>query len=1086
MTPVLIGRDHPAARLRADIERATQSHGGLVLVTGEAGIGKTSLVTEAAGTARDLGALVLTGTCWSSGSAPGYWPWVQVVRGLRRALGEDALAAAQEAAGSSLSVLLGEARPLDDPSSAFRVYDAVTTALVTVSQDRPVMVVLDDLHWSDSASLKLLEFAAGHAWFERLLLVGTYRDAEVETEGHPLRTEFAPLTAKAGTLALTGLDTAGTGELITRVAGRAPDPELAAEVWRRTGGNPFFVEQTARLWAGGGSVSAIAPGVREAVRHRLDLLPPAVAALLGTAAVLGREFHRQVLAAVAGDPVAHVDRLLGQAVTARLVASLGGGRFGFAHDLVRETLQEAFDETEAGARHAAVVTAVEAAPSLADKLLLSDLARHAHLAGDAVPAEAAVRIMQEAARDAAGRLAYDEQLTHLRRAEACARRLSDPAGRVLVLLDLADACDHFGESAEARTRYDEATALAREQGDAELLARVALTCYGHAHHTDPAGADAAIQLLREAYTAVVGPAGADRRPERLAQDLSIRTAVLARRHEDDEALGFSLWARHHSIWGPGTAAERLALIEELILIARRRGDADGEMFARALRWVALLELGDPRTLDAYHTYVAFCEKQDLPRAGVSAAIDQSIVTGLLGRFTQSESFLAESLAFGERTGLHDHFTALLEHHRWTLALLQGRADDAARIARTVERHHPCPRLLAGITAIEASGTAVARGLGRLDPPPGAEDTAGERLVQRARDTEAAVAHARELLGRGAEPDRGFLPLRLRFQAQAAAASGDPELIGEALRALEPFEGQWAVSLFGWDVSGPIAHWTAVCEAALGHWEAAAEGFERAHRSAERLTARPWSVEARSRLAEVRIASGADAAKLLEEVEREAAELGMRHVVRRVAGLRAAAPAGAHQQVADEQLPSYRYEFRPDGPVWNLTYEGTTVHLPDAKGLRDLRTLLSRPGTDIPAVQLLAPAGGAEVVAAGSLGGDAVLDEEAKRQYRRRLERLDEEIDRAAAAGDSGRAAEYDRERAALLDELRLAAGLGGRARRLGDEAERARKAVTARIRDTLRRIDARHPALGEHLRGAVSTGLTCAYRPGGAVPDWRL
>jgi hypothetical protein len=172
-------------------------------------------------------------------------------------------------------------------------------------------------------------------------------------------------------------------------------------------------------------------------------------------------------------------------------------------------------------------------------------------------------------------------------------------------------------------------------------------------------------------------------------------------------------------------------------------------------------------------------------------------------------------------------------------------------------------------------------------------------------------------------------------------------------------------------------------------------------------------------------------------------------------------------------------------VWRLVYAGTVTHLPDAKGLHDLRLLLSRPGVDVPAVELLDPVAGPELVAARRLGGDPILDDEAKARYRRHLQRLDDEIDRAAARGDDRKVAALDVERTALLAELRAAAGLAGRTRRLGDEAERARKAVTARIRDTLRRLDDRHPALAAHLRATVSTGSSCRYLPEEPVP-WRL
>jgi hypothetical protein len=175
------------------------------------------------------------------------------------------------------------------------------------------------------------------------------------------------------------------------------------------------------------------------------------------------------------------------------------------------------------------------------------------------------------------------------------------------------------------------------------------------------------------------------------------------------------------------------------------------------------------------------------------------------------------------------------------------------------------------------------------------------------------------------------------------------------------------------------------------------------------------------------------------------------------------------------------EFRRVGEVWELTMAGRTAHLPDAKGLRDLHTLISLPGKDIPVVELLNPEGGELVVAARRMGGDAVLDDAAKASYRRRLAELDEEIDRAV---DDHRVERLDKEREALLDELRSAAGLAGRSRKLGDESERARKTVTARIRDTLRKLDAAHPELAAHLRASVSTGLTCRYQPEHKI-TWR-
>ena len=159
-------------------------------------------------------------------------------------------------------------------------------------------------------------------------------------------------------------------------------------------------------------------------------------------------------------------------------------------------------------------------------------------------------------------------------------------------------------------------------------------------------------------------------------------------------------------------------------------------------------------------------------------------------------------------------------------------------------------------------------------------------------------------------------------------------------------------------------------------------------------------------------------------------------------------------------------FRFDGASWELTYEDTQVHLPDAKGLRDLATLVAAPGTTVHVLDLV----GSEE----RLGADPVLDEQARSSYRRRLAELDAELEEAQ---DWARAERATAEREALIRELTAAAGLGGRSRRLGDVTERARKTVTARIRDALRRIEPAHPALGEHLRATVTTGTSCGYAP---------
>ncbi|AIJ23444.1 ATPase-like protein [Amycolatopsis methanolica 239] len=1043
LEPALIGRDHPAGLLRAEIGRAVDSHGGLVLVTGEPGIGKTTLVTGAADEARRLGALVLGGACWDSGSAPGYWPWVQVLRGLRRTATAQEWVAVEREAGGGLAVLLGEADPRETPDG-FRLYDAVTSALVTASHSRPVVVALDDLHWADSASLRLLEFAAGHTWFERLLLIGTYRDAEVEVADHPLRPLLSSLVAKARTITLTGLAPDEVGRLIARTVGETPGQDVVAEVYRRTGGNPFFVEQAARLWHSGGSVTAIAPGVRDAVRRRLSLLPEPVVRLLTTAAVLGQQFHRQVLAAVAAIPAAPADRLLDQAVSARLVTVRGGGRFAFAHDLVRETLYDSLGEDEARERHAAVVTALEGTPALADRILPAEAARHAYLAGPLVPPSRAVDLLVAAGRAASGRMAFEEAIGHFRRAAGIA---GEPRRRVLVLLELGGELHHFDETAEGWAVFEEAGAQTRALGDAELLARVALTAYRWGD--DAERADLKTGLMAEAHRALIGPGEAERPLGDRAREVIVQLGRLAREDGDDEALGFSLSTLHDSIWGLGTAAEREALMAELAEVAHRSGDTETEQYATSLRWVALLELADPRYFDQMRAFVTLAERGDSRRMQFGAQIDQSILAGFQGRFADAEALFDGVLSTPEQVH-HSHFLPMLRHHRWSLLLQQGRFDELAEFHASLgPGDHPYPGLLEATTAAQRGDMAAAAGY---------------------------------LAGLGERPPfpRSYLPMFLRLQAQTAAGTGDARLAERAREAMLPYDGQWLVSVFGFEISGPVTLWLGKLAAAGRSWDEALARYRAAERSAESMRARPWVLEARLARAAALLDRAApgderEAAALLDAVAAEAAELGLRHVPERVRRLRAR---------RDE--PAATGEFRFTGTTWTLALAGRTVHLPDAKGLRDLHFLLSRPGTDVPAVRLLDPAGGEVVVAARRLGGDEVLDDTAKAAYRRRLAVLDDEIDAAAARGDDDRAARLDSERAALLAELRAAAGLGGRTRRLGDEAERARKTVTARIRDTLRRLDGRHPQLAEHLRATVSTGASCRYDPGDPGITWRF
>ncbi|MFE9649723.1 ATP-binding protein [Streptomyces sp. NPDC006365] len=194
------------------------------------------------------------------------------------------------------------------------------------------------------------------------------------------------------------------------------------------------------------------------------------------------------------------------------------------------------------------------------------------------------------------------------------------------------------------------------------------------------------------------------------------------------------------------------------------------------------------------------------------------------------------------------------------------------------------------------------------------------------------------------------------------------------------------------------------------------------------------------------------------------------------GSAAAGPADAGRVSRTEPTPPERARnvFRLEGSVWTAAFDGVTVRLPDAKGLHDLSVLLSRPGREVHCTELMGAA-----VEQSDTG--PVIDSQARREYEARIVELQADLKEAEEFGDTGRVEAARTEMEFLLAELTAATGLGGRDRRGGGNADRARSAVTQRIRAVLRRLDALHPALARHLRAAVSTGTWCAYRPDAPV-----
>ena len=244
MTTPFVGRAGELAALTADLDAAVGGRGGVVLVAGEPGIGKTRLAEELAARATARGAVVLWGRCWEGAGAPSFWPWVQVVRGYVQVQADDPASLRHDLGAGAADIAqlvpavhdcipdLPAPPPLEPEAARFRLFDSLAGFLRTAAARRPLLLVLDDLHWADVPSLALLRFMSRELEGTGPLVVGSYRPSEVG-QGHPLLAAVADLTrGQHRWLLLGGLGQRDVASFVAMVAGAEPSEELAAEVYR--------------------------------------------------------------------------------------------------------------------------------------------------------------------------------------------------------------------------------------------------------------------------------------------------------------------------------------------------------------------------------------------------------------------------------------------------------------------------------------------------------------------------------------------------------------------------------------------------------------------------------------------------------------------------------------------------------------------------------------------------------------------------------------------------------------------------------------------------------------------------------------
>lgn len=375
---VFVGREKELERLRKAFDEAFAGRGGVVMLTGEPGIGKTRTAQELETYARMRGAQVLWGRTHETGGAPPFWPWVQVGRAYRTAIDTSLLREEMTLSGWELVRLFPELRELpgfseprqeDDPEYArFRLFDAYSRFLSSASTRNPLVVVLDDLHWADRPTLQLLQHLARDLGHMRALVLGTYRDTDL-VRTHPLSETLAALNREGAfeRVNLRGLGRAEVRSYIAAATNIDPSPSLAARIYEETEGNPFFLSEVVNLMTEEGTLGKepvsdirLPEGVKEALGRRLDRLSLEANELLKIAAVAGREFSFETLQLVSGHDQETVLRQIEEALGARVVEEReGAGRYWFTHALMQETLLEELSTTRRVRLHGRIGEAME-------------------------------------------------------------------------------------------------------------------------------------------------------------------------------------------------------------------------------------------------------------------------------------------------------------------------------------------------------------------------------------------------------------------------------------------------------------------------------------------------------------------------------------------------------------------------------------------------------------------------------------------------------------------------------------------------------------------------------------------------------
>jgi tetratricopeptide (TPR) repeat protein len=1124
-----VGREPELGELDAGLEDARSGRGRFFLVTGEPGIGKSRLADELAAHAASLGMLVLRAGSSEGGGTPAYWSFIQLIRAALSCGDRDTLLelmrteyaphAIQDVAQLVPELCHWVAAPteLSPPPSPdleqarFRLFDSVATALKSLASLKPLMLVVEDLHDADQASLLMLRFVVRQLKDAPVLVLATYRNVEVQRSS-TLSQLIGDLTREGSEVPLFALSQADTARMIEERAGVPVRPRLVADIYQATAGNPLFINGLVRVLAAEGRLRnanrlnlaafRVPDGMREVIRRGLALLSDRAA--LVTAATIGQQFELRCLQRVSELPTPQLRDVLREASVAGVVTPLSDdGSYTFPQALIRNALCEELNSTDRARLHLKIGEAQAELYEGDVEAHLAELAHHFRQAGDT---HRAIDYSIRAGERARAVFAYEEAIAHWQAAlDLTPDRGEDRQRQANLLERTAELLGLTASSSDQQFKcLRQALNLYKELGHTEAVARVQahitgwLMVRGHTGDVSRSLQDDSKTASSERENAEEGTfavrlhikaaAAMEALQVEQALDLSRRAMEISEQHGDWVVWAHSALAQANALYASGRLEQSLSLIHRALLVAERLLDGlpgaglamllSSEMFwlRDPAEAVAPLEheLAQPRLTeaallrDAIFDWLGLVEtlRGNLPvnkgRSGLAQRVwlqFEGVIAFYQGEWERADRALTKALNQARQGGKHDPASA---YRAWV-----------ATVRRTMGQYSAAEMLLKENLAIVTAGPQVI-----LEMHVRQELALIYAETGRPEQAHPHLARCRAIIT-GGEDWRGLGGHIARAEATVAAAESRFEnaqpLFAKAVeihrRYQVPFDE--AETLHYW---GRALLAAGECSAALDKLDAATELYRR-HGAGERWLERVQTDRLRAQSA---VPAAVSAVR-----ETSTFEL----------------PEAGTQEKRDEDS-GLTGIFRKQGEYWILSWARSESRLKERKGFHYIAWLLRHPGQELAAQDLIAnvePAGlpaasagagkphrGQSATITGSLGdAGPALDATAKAQYKRRLADLGAELELAEQLNDPGRAERTRSEIEFIHAELAAALGLGGRSRKVSSHAERARLAVTKTVKGALTQIRQAHPELGRHLTLSIRTGNFCVYLPEQPVA-WKL